>query len=100
MRQSNSECEIENLDSGEWVRLRGLAEHVVEPEPVLATHWATVSEGKIVQIADGYPPHELHGCQFALTPQEHKLLSATRNDPDEIIQLAQAIKAKIIANGS
>lgn len=77
-------------------------EEQIETKPVTAEHWATVSKGKIVQIADGYPPHELQPFQFELTAQEHKLLSAVRGDfdPDEIINLAQQIKAKIKANGS
>lgn len=73
-------------------------------EVVTAERFATIKDGKIVTICDcrGTPPQELKPCQISLTKQEFELLDLVhgRYNPDEMIELAQQIKAKLNANGS
>lgn len=67
-------------------------------EKVTALQWATISNGKIVQLADGFPAHELNDCQIILSDEEFNLLRTA--SLEKVERLVKQIKAKIKANGS
>lgn len=67
-------------------------------EKVMAAYWATISNGRIVQLADGFPAQELNDSQIILSDEEFNLLRTA--NLEKIERLVKQIKAKIKSNGS
>jgi len=59
-----------------------------------ANYFATVSNGKIMQITDATPAHELTENQIMLTPKEYRLLMVV-STIEEAKQLMGSIEYKI-----
>jgi len=71
--------------------------------PKFAEYFADVKDGKILQLCDATPSHELQEGQIMLTREEYQLLYGcrfARSDLDKIQKVLNQIKDKISEAGN